>query len=129
MLDKTHPYDELGQVFWEIFPTGLSNDDFEAKLKSFSYSLRMFWLQRPDKLFSDYFPVYILVTNTCHESKMKKPLSKTFKPLLDATPIMSDYSHYDLVEDCVDSVRKYYYQKQPELRPELKRKWWQFWNL
>lgn len=127
MSNKSHPYDELGGLFWDTFPTGLEKDSFENELKNFSYRLRMFWLQRPDKLSEKDYPLYIFITNQCHSDKLRKPLAKHFKPLLDATPIMSDYCHYDLVKNCIDNIREYYYMKQPELRPKNKRKWWKIW--
>lgn len=124
-LKMKNNYDNI-PVFWELFKKNLSEEELDDKIKSFEYSLTMFWQQRPDKLFSDHYPLYIATTNLCHGDKRKHLLSNTYLPLANAESLFSDFSHRQLAKECGESIKEYYAFHSPFKPLKKDKKWWFF---
>lgn len=58
-------------------------DSIESKTDPASiifYGLKMFWLNRPDKIYDGDLSLYIWLTNSIFYNELKKPLSLNHKP-------------------------------------------------
>ncbi len=89
------------------------------------YNLKMFWLNRPDKLNESDYPLYIWLTNTVFDSELKSKLPDNYKPSFHNESIFEeDVSFSDMKNtfmlklNC--EVKKKEYQTKTTWRDKLK---------